>query len=925
MTVVGCPDDAFLYELVHGQLAEDALAEADAHLDACADCRDVVIELARAVGGVAGDGALRRGSLVGRYVVLGVVGRGAMGVVYAGFDPELERKVALKLVLPDATGDEPSRARDRVVREAQAMARLSHPNVVGVYEVGAVGDRVYVAMELVDGVSLREWLAADRRPWREVRDVFAQAGRGLAAAHAAGLVHRDFKPDNVIVGGDGRARVTDFGLARVDGEIGDRDGGQGAAALTLTRTGAVVGTPAYMAPEQFARGSVDARSDQFSFCVALYEALYGDRPFRADSFEELEQRVVAAVVPEPPRGAAPRRLFRAIARGLRSSPAERWPSMEELVGAIERDPGGRLARAVAVAGIAAAVAVAVVATRGPDERADAELCAGGAALAAETWSEARATGVRAVFADVAPYGAATATGVVRALDRWRDEWVDMHGATCRATRVVGAQSEQLMDVRMQCLRRRLHELDSLAELLEAGDRDTVANAGAAVAALTPVTVCGDVDSLTGIEPPSSASADAVAALERDIDAAKPLITTARLAAAGERAQALVTRARELGYRPALAEALLLLADARRGTGDLDAADELAYEALWAAEAARADRIAARAWVALAGIAGQRGRYDAAAHLSRHAAAAVERAGSPPDLEALALANAGIADTNLGAHAAAADALERALALRVELYGDRALEVARSHTALGNLDRARRDYDGALDHHRAALAIDAAVLGERHPAVGRDRHNVAGVLRLQGDLDGALAQYARALAIKRDALGGEHIDVGVTENSIGLIRYDRGEDDDARAHFERALAIFEAAGHPDRAASLHNLALVAARGGKHRAALVMLERARARYVETYGEHHERLARVWLAIGRSQLALRQRAGAREAYRRGGEIAAAIEGGEALVSEAERGVASVATPSSLPVDATAAPPQPRRRAPAGSTVYAPTQGWE
>ncbi|HET9988068.1 MAG TPA: serine/threonine-protein kinase, partial [Kofleriaceae bacterium] len=245
---------------------------------------------------------LARGTLVGRYVVLDVLGEGGMGVVYSAFDPELDRKVAIKLLQTRESGSTPSTKQGGeqkawLVREAQALARLSHPNVVAVYDVGTLNeDQVFVAMELVEGVTLREWLKAEARPWREVLPVLVAAGAGLAAAHEAGLVHRDFKPDNVLVARDGRPRVMDFGLARLrrasthdDAQPKDTsDVAPSAGAIEtrsplseqLTIAGAMLGTPAYMAPELYNGATADARSDQFAFAVTLFEALFRARPYK---------------------------------------------------------------------------------------------------------------------------------------------------------------------------------------------------------------------------------------------------------------------------------------------------------------------------------------------------------------------------------------------------------------------------------------------------------------------------------------------------------------------------------------------------------------------------------------------------------------------------------------------------------------------
>src|SRR6266700_2044762 len=319
------------------------------------------------------DSAAELPTAIGRYVVLEMIGRGAMGEVYAAYDPKLNRKVAIKLLRsrPGTVVDPTLRL--RMMREAQAIAKLSHPNVVVVHDVGALGSQVFVAMEFVDGQTLSSWLLQQPRPWPEVLKIFVDAGRGLAAAHDKSLVHRDFKPDNVMIGADGHVRVMDFGLARST-EVNRRwagapspassdpssvessgdlavtrqvspvhgptdvpaDAASDITVLQLTHAGAVMGTPAYMAPEQFQGRSTDPRSDQFGFCVALYEALYRERPFRGQTFDEMEANVLAGHVrPPPPGTGVPPRIRKLLLRGLQAQPAARWPSMKELLAALE--------------------------------------------------------------------------------------------------------------------------------------------------------------------------------------------------------------------------------------------------------------------------------------------------------------------------------------------------------------------------------------------------------------------------------------------------------------------------------------------------------------------------------------------------------------------------------------------------------------
>lgn len=271
---------------------------------------------------------------IGRYEVLGRIGSGGMGVIYAALDKSLGRKVAVKLLNP--TGGQHRDARERLLREAQALARLSHPSVVHVYEVGEYEDQVFVAMEFVEGTTLRQWQSSAERSWRSILAAYKAAAEGLAAGHGAGIVHRDFKPDNVLVRLDGEVRVIDFGLARTEAEVPRSSGETGKlpvdSDLALTKTGTLMGTPAYMAPEQYKGDTADARTDQFAFCVALYEALYGYRPFAGTTIHRLAANVLRGNVESPPRYTdVPERMMRVLLRGLEVDPIERYDDMGALL------------------------------------------------------------------------------------------------------------------------------------------------------------------------------------------------------------------------------------------------------------------------------------------------------------------------------------------------------------------------------------------------------------------------------------------------------------------------------------------------------------------------------------------------------------------------------------------------------------------
>ncbi|HEY8378990.1 MAG TPA: serine/threonine-protein kinase, partial [Nannocystis sp.] len=377
--------------------------------------------------------ALERGTLVGRYVVLARLGAGGMGVVYAAYDPELDRKVALKLLHPRLAADaDPSathQARARLMREAQALAKLNHPHIVAVHDVGEHAHGVWLAMEYVEGETLAAWMKKQRRPWPDVLEVLIPAARGLAAAHAAGLVHRDIKPDNIMVGADGRVRVMDLGLARA---LDDRNSDAPVApdaplaasrdlaplSAHVTRTGSVMGTPAYMSPEQFEGRPVDARADVFSFCVTLWEALMGERPFAGSTMFELATHVLAGNVRPVPRDPLARRvpgwLRRVCLQGLAVQPERRFASMQALLDALAKGRIRARMRAWAIGGTALAALGAFAALHRHHDRAEriAACDAAGAGIDGVWNDEARARVRAGILATGVSYAPVTADKVM---------------------------------------------------------------------------------------------------------------------------------------------------------------------------------------------------------------------------------------------------------------------------------------------------------------------------------------------------------------------------------------------------------------------------------------------------------------------------------------------------------------------------------
>jgi tRNA A-37 threonylcarbamoyl transferase component Bud32 len=376
-----CVDDEALFALARGELGEGELANVEAHLRDCADCRAVLAEASRSLDGDVGEAEKRAPTHIGRYQIEELIGAGASGVVYRALDPKLQRTVAIKVLHPDR--ENAPELSERMLREAQAMARLSAPQVVAVYDAGIEDGAVYLVMEYVHGSTLAAWLRASPHSREEILQVFGEAGRGLFAAHEKGLAHLDFKPENVLVSAAGHARVTDFGLARDAATLPSADGLDVQAIVQLyAPTRGLVGTPAYIAPELFMGARATPGSDQFAFCVALFAALFERHPFAAGEGITLAQLIdrasthaLLSVQDLGLREARALRLYTVLARGLSADPAERYPDMGELLLALSRAASGRVRRnliAAAVATLALLGIVLSVRLGRPDERAAPE-------------------------------------------------------------------------------------------------------------------------------------------------------------------------------------------------------------------------------------------------------------------------------------------------------------------------------------------------------------------------------------------------------------------------------------------------------------------------------------------------------------------------------------------------------------------------
>ncbi|PCC68634.1 Serine/threonine protein kinase [Nannocystis exedens] len=855
-----CPEENTITEFVAGVLSAADSARVEAHAAACPACRRLLSSLARSPSHAASasftapeDGAsqrsLTRGALVGRYVVLETLGVGGTGVVYAAYDPELNRKVALKLLRSEALGRSHAQ-RGRLMREAQALARLSHPNVVAVYDVGTFGASVFIAMELIEGVTLGAWLAPRKHSWRAIVEIFKKVGQGLAAAHAEGLIHRDFKPANVLVGRDGRVCVVDFGLVRSNTSRTGADVSTSTDVAEpfdeITQAGAFLGTPAYMAPEQFENSEVDASADQFSFCVALFAALYQRRPYTLNTREVIRAEAQRGKLPSVEGGpAVPAFVRRVLERGLRLAPEERFPSMDALLAALSQDPRQTWRRR-AFAGLGAGALGLSIFAAVQLAGEPAPLCQGSAAKFAQAWSDEAREAIHARFlATGMAHAEDIWATVARTLDAYGREWSAMHTDACEATRVRGEQSDELLSLRMLCLDRRWTEVRTLTALLRDADADGVTKAVDAAFKLTGVAACANLEALRmPVRPPEGSEQAAEA---RDIETA--LAQAKFLASLGQyetglaEATRAVERARALGHPPTEAEALETLGAIQLQAVEPKAAEASLREAYATAQAGRHDRIAARAAIALVFVVGsQLFQVEAGREWAFHARAALKRWGADPELEGSLHANSGILLYNAGDFAAARAEFAASLAVREQGLGAEHRHTAQSLELLAMAASAQGDVDAAHTSLRRATELARRSFGVKHPAYGALLVRTGNQFMLEDRAAEAEALFAEALSIVEAARGKDHPQVAlIVLDTSGALRK-LGKLPAALDAGRRALRSFEATegARPLVADALAAIGRAESDLGDLDAALAAHRKALAIYEEVFGPEHEQVA-------------------------------------------------------------------------------------
>lgn len=731
-----------------GELADDELAELDHHLDACAECRWLVYSAAgddvspsRPTDPVLDTvgGTLPTGTLVGRYRVQHPIGAGGMGVVYAATDRELGRSVALKAV---RQVEPPGGARNRVVLEAQAMARVAHPNVISVYEIVEHGGRLYVAMERVDGATMAAWLSGSRTV-AEIVGVFAAASEGLAAVHGAGLVHGDVKPSNILVGSDGRVRITDFGLASTTG-IG---------AVAELR-----GTPGFIAPELLQGAPASAASDQFALCRSLQGAL------------------------AHARGRVPRRLRAAIARGLAADPAHRHASIEALLVELRHTTRRRRLHLVALgAGLALAAVGALALHRHADARAELATCVADE----QVWDDdARARVERALRASGARHADSTWQGVDHAMSAWSRAHHDERAAACAATLVEATQGRAELDTRRACLADHLRRARALVDSLQRSDRETASHALVAVANLPQADACADPVRRPTVRPPEDPSRLAAVDAARDeVARIEALEATGSFGAAAAAAPHALAQAEATEFAPVIAEALYRLGSTQLGTAE---AGETLARAAALADAVGDDRLRAHAWITAMRADYELGRGDRLASLRASAESALQRAGGTP-LEWAELHHiAGVLHVFRDELDDGERELDLALASSVDAGLAGRMLAARSLVTRSIAHAKRGDLSRARQASERVVAMFEEELGAEHPRLAGAWLTLGQILHAELQLEPARAALERAVAL----VGDDAQLRAVALDSLAFTKAELGESAAARAMHAASLGIWQ---------------------------------------------------------------------------------------------------------------------------------------
>lgn len=772
-------------------------------------------------------------SHLGRFAVLRLVGQGGMGKVYAAFDERLDRRVALKVIAPSKASS--PQARQRMVREAKAMARLSHPNVVALYEADEHDDTTFLVLEFMDGPTLDAWLEERQRSVQEILDAFAAIGAGLAAAHEAGVVHRDFKPANVLFSQDGTPKVADFGLAATSGQPDALEStdevrlepGEG----RLTTTGFAVGTPMFMSPEQWAGETADARSDQFSFCVALYKALYRRDAFEGASPEARRDTVLDGAPREPSSQSIPAWVWPTVRRGLRRIPAERFEDMSQLLAALQANPSTRRRRWVAVG--AATLVIAGIGASFPIRNEIAiRACDEEAAAVDGLWNPQRRGELEKAFLAL-PIGHAKDSWnrTSRAIDAYAADWTTAKRDACLASSVEHDVDDIFARRASECLDEQLEQFEfNVGVLGEA----TPAVADQASNLFGRAQAPGDcnAEARLAVRPDLPAGAqerDRIRSIRRSLREVSVQNWQANDDEALRLANEALADALDLGWPPLVTTAHMAIGDVQSHRWHGEPAAQSFRAAYEVAAAAGHDELALEAIVGLMfALTEMLGKPEEALWWHGVAQPTVRRAGLEQTGDMAQLWRGyGAAHHALGDYAKALDAYERAHAIFAERFGESSTTVATMRSDIGLAHLALENYDAALEAFEQSRATEVRARGANHPYSATPVINMGVAYWEQGRPEKAEAAYREALGILERAYGRDDVRLAPVHNNIGAILNERREFAAAETSIRAGLvARLQAFGpnHPQIASSYYNLGEALEGQGQREAAIESFESA-----------------------------------------------------------------------------------------------------
>ncbi len=799
---------------------------------------------------------IEAGAQIDRYVIVEKLGQGGMGVVYRAYDPKLDRLVALKLLHGSVVRNQKGKA-SWLRREAQALAKLSHPNVVSVFDVGELDDRIFLAMELVQGQTLKAWLSkrSKTRPYFEIVGMFLAAGEGLWAAHQVGLVHRDFKPSNVMVGDDGRVRVLDFGLARSVRELVQSDDTQidplsrndksipdtdqqipprSLVSQSFSATGEIAGTPGYMALEQLRGGYVDARSDQYSFCSALYEALYQVLPYEGENIDDLIANIEARRVQEKcADNKIPVWLHPVVLKGLDPDPDGRYLSMAKLLTALRDDPVRKRRKRMAIGSLIGLVVLMTVFIIWLGAIAGGIECAAPESELDTIWS-------RTIKRDMAKAFAAsdlwfsddTYLRVSGHIDEYMSKLRLAYVQACEDTHKYGRQSIQLLDRRIICLRRKQYQLAALTkQLSEQVDDRAVNNAIKAVLDLPDPGRCRDVevlveDTLLPVDPTLQERIEKLDAMLEKVEVHIKLGTYPEGLQASEY---LLVQIENIDYPPLKAGALYLKGTLQEKMGDYQSAEKTLRQAIQVAAFCKNVTLLTRASLRLVWTIGIRKRdFDGAFEVLRVLdEKLLAWLHTPVDLMADYHHHRATLLAVEGRFDEAGVLFRQAVAERRQVLGDDHPAVAISLNSLGNIFSEQGKYSQAKPYYEQALMILEKVLGPKHPDVTQPLNNLGSVSYNLGDNQTALRFYRRSLKISEPVLGSDHLKIALPVYCMGECFLAQKKYKEAERMFARALKIVQStlgSEHPDSTRPLHGLGMVSFERKKYPLARDLLQKA-----------------------------------------------------------------------------------------------------